>query len=215
MKLECHADLALSGASRAELAAYRYEVFVGHLGWELPCPVGHDQDQFDIPQALHLAARSEDGHLIGYARLLPTTGPYLLAELFPQLLGGNPLPRDAAVWELSRYAAMNTHGPADAHADLLVGKQVLLQAIRTAARHGAQRLVFCTSVAIERLAMRWGVDIRRMGPPVRHGQQLLVAALIEFNEKTLAALGASPESHHPAIALTALRAPATPALQAC
>lgn len=215
MNLECHADVSLNGATRAELAAYRYEVFVGRLGWELPCPVGHDQDQFDIPQALHLAARAEEGHLIGYARLLPTTGRYLLAELFPQLLGDQPVPQDAAIWELSRYAAMNTRGPADAHADLLVGKQVLLQAVQTAALHGAQRLVFCTSVAIERLAMRWGVDIRRMGPPVRHGQQLLVAALIEFNDKTLAALGASPEVPHAAASLAALRAPAAQALHAC
>lgn len=214
MNLECHTDFALSGATRAELAAYRYEVFVGRLGWELPCPVGHDQDQFDIPEALHLAARSDEGHVIGYARLLPTTGRYLLAELFPQLLGDQPVPQDAAIWELSRYAAMNTRGPTDAHADLLVGKQVLLQAVHTASLHGAERLVFCTSVAIERLAMRWGVDIRRMGPPVRHGQQLLVAALIEFNDKTLAALGASPETAIPSAPLATLRAAAAASVHA-
>lgn len=198
MHIDCHADVTLSDTARAELAAYRYDVFVGQLGWELPCAQGYDQDQFDIAEAIHLAARADDGHVVGCARLLPTTGRYLLAELFPQLLGTLPAPCDAEVWELSRYAARDTRGAADAAAELRIGKQVLLQSVRTASRHGARRLVFCTSVAIERLAKRWGVDIRRLAAPQRLGSQLLVAALIECNEQTLAALtgalAAAPEA---------------------
>lgn len=215
MQIDCLADHTLCKTSRAELAAYRYEVFVGQLGWDLPCPPGFDQDQFDIPSAIHLAARHEEGHIVGCARLLPTTGRYLLAELFPELLGEQPAPRHETTWELSRYAARDTRGPADAAAELLIGKHVLAQAVRIAARQGAQRLVFCTTVAVERLAKRWGVDIHRLAAPQRHGSQLLVAAVIECNAVTLSAL----DNALATLATTAPTAtPATtfqPAVQAC
>ncbi|MEO3714418.1 acyl-homoserine-lactone synthase [Roseateles flavus] len=200
MRIHRYADSALSAATRTELAAYRYDVFVGRLGWDLPCRPGCDQDQFDKADAVHLVARSEEGRVIGYARLLPTEGSYLLGELFPQLLSGHQPPRDAQVWELSRYAAMDIvqQGlPGASAADLLVGKQLLLQAIRTAAQSGARRLIFCTTVAIERLAMRWGVDIQRLGAPLRSEGQLLVAAMIEFSDKTFEALAPASQVDHP------------------
>lgn len=215
MQIDCLADVTLCDTSRAELAAYRYEVFVGHLGWELPCPQGFDQDQFDIAEAIHLAARSEDGRIVGYARLLPTTGRYLLAELFPQLLGGQAAPQQAEVWELSRYAARDTQGPSDAAADLLIGKQVLAQAVRTAALHGAERLVFCTTVAVERLAKRWGVDIHRVAAPQRHGSQLLVAAVIECNAMTLNALDTALACRGEPSHSAERAAPFQPALPSC
>lgn len=200
MRIHRHADTALSAATRTELAAYRYDVFVGRLGWDLPCRPGFDQDQFDKAEAVHLVARTDEGRVVGYARLLPTEGSYLLGDLFPQLLGGHTPPRDAMIWELSRYAAMDIqqHGlPGASAADLLVGKQLLLQAIRTAAQEGAKRLIFCTTVAIERLAMRWGVDIQRLGPPVRSEGQLLVAAMIEFTDKTFDALVPATQAQQP------------------
>jgi acyl homoserine lactone synthase len=188
MHIDCLADTNLTESARMELAAYRYDIFVGQLGWDLPCEPGCDQDQFDIAEALHVTARAPHGHLIGYARLLPTTGCYLLAELFPQLLGTQIAPKDASVWELSRYTARDPHDAGDTAAELVVGKSLLLQSLRAAAGQGAERLIFCTTVAIERLAKRWGVDIRRVATPQRIGDQLLVAALIEFNAQTVAAL---------------------------
>jgi len=98
-----------------------------------------------------------------------------------------------------RLPAVQQHGlPGASAADLLVGKQLLLQAIRTAAQEGAKRLIFCTTVAIERLAMRWGVDIQRLGPPVRSEGQLLVAAMIEFTDKTFDALVPATQTQQPA-----------------
>jgi N-acyl-L-homoserine lactone synthetase len=188
MKITCHDDTALTTSRRAALARYRYDVFVGRLGWNLPCEPGYDQDQFDLPQAIHLVAEADDEHILGYARLLPTTGDYLLGNLFPELLGGALPPSDPTLWELSRYAASDTRGLSKADAEVAVGKHVLLTAIQVAAQAGACGLMFCTTVAIERLAMRWGVSIRRLGPPVRNNGQLLVAALIEFTEQTFTAL---------------------------
>ncbi len=197
MHLSSCADTQLGSGLRSELARYRYEVFAGRLGWALPCQGEEDQDQFDVPGAVHVVARDALAHMVGYARLLPTTGPYLLAELFPGLLGEQPTPRDPGTWELSRYAAMDTRSNASRlsrQAEVSVGKRVLLEAIRTAQAYGAHQLIFCTTVPIERLAMRWGVSIRRIAAPLQHEGQWLVAALIEFTPQTMAALSEGDEA---------------------
>lgn len=190
MGIQQLADQSMSPALRASVARYRHEVFVQLLKWELPCAEGYEQDEFDRPGAVHLVATDEDDAVTGYARLLPTTGTYLLAKHFPQLLGCRPAPCTPAVWELSRFTSATgpQAGPADPQAQTRVGKQLLLGAVRYAAARGAQDLVFCTTVAIERLAQRWGVEIQRLGPPQRSAAGLLVAAQIRCSPRTVLAL---------------------------
>ncbi len=190
-------DQVLSPALRASVARYRHEVFVRLLRWELPCAEGYEQDEFDRPGAVHLVATDDEEAVTGYARLLPTTGTYLLAKHFPQLLGGRPAPCTPTVWELSRFtSATGPHaGPVDAQAQTRVGKRLLQEAVRYAAAQGAHDLVFCTTVAIERLAQRWGVDIQRLGPPQRSTAGLLVAAQIRCSARTLLALSEDAEAH--------------------
>src|SRR5574343_396117 len=85
------------------LAAYRYRVFVEEMGWPLQAQIGQERDQFDRPDTLYVIARHPAGELCGCARLLPTTQPYLLDEVFPALMAGQPLPHSPGVWELSRF----------------------------------------------------------------------------------------------------------------
>ncbi len=42
--------------------------------------------------------------MLGSWRLLPTTGPYMLRDVFPQLLHGVAAPAAADTWEISRFA---------------------------------------------------------------------------------------------------------------
>ncbi|MCX7087723.1 MAG: GNAT family N-acetyltransferase, partial [Methylococcales bacterium] len=65
----------------ASLANYRYKVFVEQLGWQLDTPEGIELDQFDRPDTLYVVARNHAEEIIGCARLLPTTTPYLLEEI--------------------------------------------------------------------------------------------------------------------------------------
>jgi len=42
--------------------------------------------------------------VVGCWRLLPTTGPYMLKDIFSHLLWGKPAPEQPDVWEISRFA---------------------------------------------------------------------------------------------------------------
>lgn len=71
--------------------SYRYRVFVEYLGWELNCPNNEELDQFDKVDTAYVVAQDRESNIIGCARLLPTTQPYLLGEIFPQLLNAYSL----------------------------------------------------------------------------------------------------------------------------
>jgi acyl homoserine lactone synthase len=188
MRIEHHADDLMSVLTRSSIARYRYSVFVESLQWQLPCDVGHEQDEFDTTAATHIVVRDEDDAVEGYVRLLPTTQPYLLARHFSHLLNGAEPPSSPVVWELSRFAAKEGLGLAGASRQTEVGKRLLLEAVRFVAARGCRELIGCTTLGIERLAHRWGVDIQRLGAPHASGAGLLVAISIACNERTLVAL---------------------------
>ena len=156
------------------LARYRHHVFVERLGWPLQSRDGMEFDQFDRPDTLHLIAMNDERRIVGSARLLPTTRPYLLGEVFPQLLCGSPAPRTEEVWELSRFAALDPEAAAGVpqgqfSSPVAVG--LLKAVLRAAARQRAKRVITVSPLGVERLLRRAGFRARRAGPPmVAHGQ---------------------------------------------
>lgn len=140
----------MSGASEglpkglhSKVGIYRHKVFVEQLGWELRTQDGAELDQFDRPDTVYVVAQDGEGHVYGCARLLPTTRPYLLGEVFPQLLNGLPPPRSPDVWELSRFAAVDlkVHASVQGQFSSPVAIKLLQESIGCAAAHGAKRLI--------------------------------------------------------------------------
>jgi N-acyl-L-homoserine lactone synthetase len=100
----------LDQVSMTKMAAYRHRVFVEKLGWQLDCRDGLELDQFDREDTVYVVAEDTCANIIGTARLLPTHRPYLLGEVFPQLMEGVPVPKSSVIWELSRFAAVDFSG---------------------------------------------------------------------------------------------------------
>ena len=173
------------------LAAYRHNIFIERLGWPLPVENGLERDQFDHPDTIYAMTHEPDGAICGCARLLPTTEPYLLSEIFPHLLAGAPVPRSGEVWELSRFAAATVEpNPA---IDATVNTRCLLAAaVEIAAERGARRLITVSPLGIERLLHRMGVHAHRAGPPNLVDGKPIFACWIEIDEQTLEALGIAP-----------------------
>jgi N-acyl-L-homoserine lactone synthetase len=161
---------------------YRHRVFIERLGWPLESEQGCERDRFDTGHTVYVALEDERQQIAGCARLLPTTQPYLLSEVFPQLLQGAAAPCDPRVWELSRFASMDF-----ASAELTPLAQFsssataqLLRAVLDCAGHlGARQLITVSPLGIERLLRRLGADGRRAGPPMTLGGQAMFACWIE------------------------------------
>ena len=82
----------------------RHRVFVEEMKWtDLDRGDGREIDQFDTDAAVHMLYLNDDGVLLGYQRMLPSTKPHLLSDVLPDLCDGER-PVGANIWEWTRYS---------------------------------------------------------------------------------------------------------------
>ena len=81
----------------------RKRVFVDLLKWDIPHEGGFEIDQYDGPSARYLILDDPStGEHLGSVRLLPTTGPHLMGDVFSHLCEqGVPVADD--IWEITRF----------------------------------------------------------------------------------------------------------------
>lgn len=166
----------------SKMARFRQKVFVEQLGWDLRIQDEAELDQFDRPDTVYVVAQDDEEHVLGCARLLPTTRPYLLGEVFPQLLNGLPPPCSLDVWELSRFAAVDLNNQTSTSGQFSspVAISLLEKSIACAAAHGAKRLLAVSVIGVERLLRRAGFHAHRAGPPMVIDGHPIFACWIEF-----------------------------------
>jgi acyl homoserine lactone synthase len=159
----------LSPQMMADIAHYRHKVFIDKLGWDLQCENAQECDQFDRPDTVYVVAQGEKQKIVGIARLLPTTRPYLLGEVFPQLLHGLPVPASPDIWELSRFAAVDfneSKTSALSQFSSPVAIALLQASLECAASHGAKKFITVSPLGVERLLRQAGFKAHRLAPSI-------------------------------------------------
>jgi N-acyl-L-homoserine lactone synthetase len=160
--------------------AFRHDVFVRRLAWSLPMIDGVESDQYDRGDATYFVASDDGGQVTACTRLLPTTAPYMLPELFPHLLGSMTAPCDPGTWELSRFAASVQRGSNERLLALSQSAIDLLDSVLHFARRNAvTRLMLVTSLSVERLMIRAGLRAHRISKPEMVEASLCVALFID------------------------------------
>lgn len=92
---------------REAMFRLRHQLFFEKLNWAVSSIDGMEYDQFDRDDTVYILYL-EDGKILASFRLLPTTKPYLLSEVFHEL-AEDYVPRADHVWELSRYCFNDPH----------------------------------------------------------------------------------------------------------
>jgi len=169
-----------------EMHRLRAKVFKEQMGWEVPVISGMEIDGYDAIDPHYMMISESSSGVRGCWRVLPTVGPYMLKDTFPELLYGQAAPNDPKIWELSRFA-IEADGPQG-----FGFSRISLDALRAIFKFGIQmgieRYVTVTTASIERLVRRAGVEVKRFGPPMRIGVENAVALYIEISEETRNAL---------------------------
>lgn len=160
-----------------EMHTLRAKVFRGRLGWEVPVLSGMEIDGYDALEPRYMLMR-DGATLRGCWRLLPTEGPYMLKDSFPQLLDGQDAPSDPQIWELSRFA-LETEG-AGSYGFSAMTMESIGAIIRHAHERGLSRYVTVTTTAIERMLRRAGVVTTRIGAPQAVGIETAIALYVEI-----------------------------------
>ena len=163
-----------------EMHTLRAKVFRDRLGWEVPIMSGMEIDGYDALEPLYMMIREPGcGVLRGCWRLLPTEGPYMLKDSFPQLLHGQEAPADESIWELSRFAIETDGNPRFGFSEITM--ESIGEIISYGHHAGIDQYVTVTTVAIERLLRRAGVLTRRFGEPVQIGVERAVALYVDID----------------------------------
>jgi acyl homoserine lactone synthase len=170
-----------------EMYRLRARVFHGRLGWDIPTIAGMEIDGYDALGPHYMLIQGDDRRVRGCWRLMPTEGPNMLKDTFPQLLHGAAAPVGRHIWELSRFA-IDTSGEEKSFGFADVTMQAIHELVTFADRMGITRYVTVTTTPIERLLRKTGIEISRLGSPLQIGVERAVALDIAVSPKTRAAL---------------------------
>ncbi len=152
----------------------RSDVFHHRLGWDVRIEDGREHDWFDLIGAHYVVAHDGHSRALGCCRLLPTSGPYMLRDIFPELLDGAPAPGSASIWEVSRFALCDERSQGG-YGFGGISSSIIAEIFRFIATQGAESLVGVTSAPFERMLRHMGLQVERLGRPRRIGDVMSLA----------------------------------------
>jgi acyl homoserine lactone synthase len=156
-----------------EMYRLRARVFRDRMGWDVPTIAGMEIDGYDALGPYYMLIQDAERHVRGCWRLMPTEGPNMLKDTFPQLLDGQDAPLGRHIWELSRFAIETDGEQTFGFADLTM--HAIHELVTFADRMSITRYVTVTTLAIERMLRRAGIEVTRLGPPVKIGVERTIA----------------------------------------
>jgi len=160
----------------------RARVFSERLGWNVVVKDGYERDRFDDENPLYLVSVDPwSGEYWGSLRLLPTTGPNMLRDVFPFLLNNDDVIESATIWECSRICAISTGGQRkcargwvnDVLAELLAG----MTDVATLA--GLTQIVAVFDARIFRVLKSASCKPQLIGTPRRIGETMSYAGIFD------------------------------------
>jgi acyl homoserine lactone synthase len=172
----------------AAMYLLRRRVFKDRLDWNVSVSGELEIDVFDALNPTYLIALS-DHTVVGCVRLLPTTGPTMLAETFPELLGGKAAPSSKRILESSRFC-VDTKLVAELGGNSLNRTTFILFAamIEYLRATKAHSIVTVTDTRMERILRRAAWPLERIAPPQPVGQTMALAGYLHDSDQALDAM---------------------------
>lgn len=163
----------------------RHRLFVQRQGWDVPTVRDLEYDEFDTPAAQYLLWIDDDGKTRGVARLLPTTQPYMLKKLWPDLVPGG-LPESDSIWEATRFGCDQC---LDATTRRRVVAEILCAMQEFGIMHGIKGyLAVMATRLLKCVVVKAGCDVTLLGPERVLGRLPAAAAYLTISPEVLSEL---------------------------
>lgn len=167
----------------------RYRVFKQRLDWAVEVSGDQEVDRYDTLNPTYLVQRNRDGRVCGCVRFLPTVGPNMLRDVFPQLLQGAAVPECEFVWECSRFAVdLDEPSPSGPGGISIATYELFVGMVEFALSQGMKEIVTVTDVRLERLSRRASWVLRRIAPPMKIGETMALAGYLDVSRPALTRL---------------------------
>ena len=169
----------------------RAEAFSNRLGWDVVVKDGYERDFFDDANPLYLVSVDPDTEEYrGSLKLLPTTGPNMLRDVFPQLLDGEYI-ESATIWESSRICgAAGARQPERSRRINYALTELILGIGEVAVAAGLTQIASVFDARIFRVLKAAGCNPQVIGTPQRIGDIMCYASLFDTGERPLQAFRA-------------------------
>ncbi|WP_316172241.1 acyl-homoserine-lactone synthase [Bradyrhizobium sp. SZCCHNRI3037] len=160
----------------------RYRMFVERQGWSVPHYECMEYDQFDTPAATYILVVDEHDQAVGTARLIPTTRPYMVESLWPNLVE-SPLPHSDQIWEASRFGCDRALGAGRR-------RRVIGQLIQACQEFGVTQgitsfLAVMPSWVFQNVIAAHGCPVQPLGPAMSLHGHATEAATIQVSRAVL------------------------------
>ncbi len=162
----------------------RAAVFSERLGWDVTVVDGKEIDRFDAEDPLYLLCVDElTNELKGAVRLLPTTGPNMLRDVFGVLVPDGSV-ESPLIWESSRFAVnpMLSVGPDRQDANRVVNTttiELLCGLVEAAQLAGVEHIVSVFDARMARIFRAADCPYEPIGVPARIGKTMTYAGLFD------------------------------------
>jgi N-acyl-L-homoserine lactone synthetase len=149
----------------------RARIFHDHLGWDVVVKDGMERDKYDEQSPVYIIYTDEDGHRVkGSLRLLPTTGPTLVADFFSDTLPDAASLMAPTIWECTRFC-LDDDVWQKRKEEIVFTSTVLLVALGDLAlRAGIESVIGNFDAAALHLWRRIGCEVEILGSTSRYGR---------------------------------------------
>jgi acyl homoserine lactone synthase len=183
---EKHTDLL------EQMFRQRARVFHDRLGWDVTVKDGKERDRFDDENPVYIIYTDDAGRKVkGSLRLLPTTGPTLLADFFSDTLPDAVHLAAPTIWECTRFCLDEDIWQKDKE-DILFASTVLLVALGDlAVLAGIESIIANFDAPALHLWRRIGCEVEILGSTARYGRPVYLglhpisAAIVDRIKKKL------------------------------
>jgi acyl homoserine lactone synthase len=162
----------------------RARVFHERLGWKVQVTDGKEIDKYDSEDPVYVMYTDEDQQkLIGSLRLLPTTGPTLVADYFEDTVPDSARLTSPYIWECTRFCVDEDYLGNGNRDDLIFASGVLFAALgEVAIEAGIQSILANFDARMHRLYRRVGCDVEVLGSTDRYGPTVYLGSFAVSEE---------------------------------
>jgi len=174
----------------------RAVVFGERLRWDVRIVDGREMDVFDDEDPVYVLSVDEGtGLLRGAVRLLPTTGPNMLRDVFSALVPDGAI-ESPLIWESSRFAvnpSLSAGVRASNHLLNQTTLELLVGLVEVCQQAGVEHIVSVFDARMARIFRAADCPYDLIGTPIRFGRVMTYAGLFEVSDSMRERLLAAAE----------------------
>lgn len=172
--------------------ALRARQFKQRRNWNLTVIDDAERDRFDDLDPLYICV-TDQGRLLASLRLLPTTGPNMLRDVFPEVGAPEGTIRDPLIYESSRFCVDTTAARDYGISGINhVTRELLTGLFTHALNAGLINIVSVYDLYLERILRRAGCLFERLGAVHKYDGLATVAGRFEVSQDVIDALSTEP-----------------------